>query len=463
MMDNNKISPKVYAAIIATGLMSFCGVIVETSMNITFPTLMREYNLSTNTVQWMTSIYLLIVSIIVPLSAILKSSFKIRHLFMCANLLFLTGLAIDACAPFFPILLLGRAIQGVGTGIALPLMFNIILEQVPQEKIGTMMGIGNMITGVAPALGPTFGGLIVSKVGWRWIFYLLIPVIIISMLLGLWGIQQKAPIIKKHVDLPSFFAIIFLFTGFIYGFSNLSGNRFLSWKVAGALLVGLLALAALVIRSARLDKPILNLRLFKNRVFGPHVGALFLIQMISLGCAFLLPNYIQLVNHNTAFTAGLAMLPAGVVGAVMSPVGGHLLDRFGARRPIISGASIIVLVLALFAVLSRQLSNWTIIIIYCFYMGAMGTTMVNTMTDALNGLADQENAEGNAIINTVQQFAGAMGTAIVSAIVALSQTAANSKGAVPTALGTQHAFIVLTIFGLLVWLLLVKSVPKQKQ
>ena len=157
--QTEKINKRVYAAILATGLMSFSGVIVETAMNITFPTLMREFDIATNTVQWMTSIYLLIVAIIVPLSAVLKQSFTTKSLFLCANLLFIIGALIDALAGNFAFLLMGRAIQGIGTGIALPLMFNIILEQVPQSRIGFMMGLANMITGIAPAIGPTFVGL----------------------------------------------------------------------------------------------------------------------------------------------------------------------------------------------------------------------------------------------------------------------------------------------------------------
>ncbi len=148
--SSDKIPAKVFAAIVATGLMSFCGVIVETSMNIAFPT-------------WMTSIYLLAISIIVPISAILKSSYKTKNLFLTANVLFLLGLIVDAIAPSFVFLLLGRVIQGIATGIALPLMFNIILEQVPKSKIGTMMGVGNLITGAAPALGPTFGGIVINS------------------------------------------------------------------------------------------------------------------------------------------------------------------------------------------------------------------------------------------------------------------------------------------------------------
>lgn len=160
MTDNSvKIPPKVIAAVIATGLLSFCGVIVETAMNVSFPKLMTEFSVTTNVVQWMTSIYLLVVAIIVPLSALLKRSFRTKPLFLTAVTFFILGVIIDALAPTFPILLTGRLIQGLGTGISLPLMFNIIMEQVPRQRIGLMMGFGTLITGIAPAVGPTFGGL----------------------------------------------------------------------------------------------------------------------------------------------------------------------------------------------------------------------------------------------------------------------------------------------------------------
>lgn len=224
-----KIPKKVNAAILAMDLMSFSGVLVETAMKVAFPTLMKQFGLATNTVQWMTSIYLLVISVIVPLSAVLKSSFKTKQLFVTVNLLFFffSGLLLDALAPNFAILLLGRAIQSLGTGIALPLMFNIILEQVPADKIGLMMGFGNLITGVAPVLGPTFGGLVINKLGWRYVFYFLMPLIILSLFLGLYGIQQKSKIVKIKPDFLSIVFIAILFAGVIYGFSNLSSSKLL--------------------------------------------------------------------------------------------------------------------------------------------------------------------------------------------------------------------------------------------
>ncbi|MDY2785993.1 MAG: MFS transporter, partial [Lactobacillus amylovorus] len=412
--SSDKIPAKVFAAIVATGLMSFCGVIVETSMNIAFPTLMREFGVSTNVISWMTSIYLLAISIIVPISAILKSSYKTKNLFLTANVLFLLGLIVDAIAPSFVFLLLGRVIQGIATGIALPLMFNIILEQVPKSKIGTMMGVGNLITGAAPALGPTFGGIVINSLGWRWVFYLLIPFIIISLLLGLWGIQQKSELVKQKIDVPGFLLIAIFFSGAIYGFSNLSSGNIL--EIVLPLIFVVIAAILLVRRTKSLEHPLLKLDLLKNKYFAATVLGFFLIQMISLGNAFLLPNYIQLTNNSTAMTAGLLVLPAGAVGAIMGPIGGNLLDKHGARNVTLAGVYLMISELAIFAIFSRNMSNIFIMLVYILYMGGMGMILGNVMTYALSRIDKKWVTQGNAILSTVQQFAGAVGTSVTSAI-----------------------------------------------
>ncbi|MFR0771299.1 MAG: MFS transporter [Limosilactobacillus pontis] len=270
-----RIPVKVVAAVVATDLLSFCGVIVETAMNISFPKLMSEFGVTTNVVQWMTSIYLLIVAIIVPLSALLKRAFRTKPLFLTAVIFFIIGTFIDALAPTFPILLLGRLIQGIGTGISLPLMFNIIMEQVPRQRIGLMMGFGNLITGIAPAIGPTFGGIIVSSLGWRWIFYTLLPFLLASLLLGSWGIRQRSAIVQQHFDIISCLLIAIMFTGLVYGFSNLAVLPLLSWQVSGALLTGAIAMGLLSWRSLIITTPILDLRLFSNHRFSGHVLIFF--------------------------------------------------------------------------------------------------------------------------------------------------------------------------------------------
>lgn len=460
MHKSVKIPRKVIAAVVATGLMSFCGVIVETAMNISFPKLMAEFNVTTNVVQWMTSIYLLIVAIIVPLSALLKKSFPTKKIFLVANLLFISGVVIDGLAQNFPLLLLGRAIQGVGTGIALPLMFNIIMEQVPREKIGLMMGFGNLITGIAPAVGPTFGGIVIASLGWRWIFIILLPFLVISLLAGIWGIQQKSAIERQRFDLVSCLLIAIMFTGLVVGFSNLSSTPLISLMSGGMLLIGLVAMALLSWRSLSISQPVLEFRLFANHRFAGHILIFFLTQMCSLGFAFLLPNYIQLVNHNSALIAGLIVMPAGIGGAVCAPIGGRLLDKFGPRKPIVTGSCLMLLAILCFALMAHHLSNLFITIVYVFYMVGMGMLMETVMTSALASLPKEQSPQGNAILNTLQQFAGSMGTSLVAMIVAKSQVGVGKTPAA-TATGTAHAFLLMLVFAVIILLSVLKFIPKR--
>ncbi|MFC6169851.1 DHA2 family efflux MFS transporter permease subunit [Loigolactobacillus jiayinensis] len=438
-----KISPRVLGAVLATGLMSFCGVIVETAMNITFPTLMREFHVSTALVQWMTTIYLLTVAIMVPLSALLKKRFRTKTLFLVANLLFIAGLALDAFATEFPVLLLGRVVQGLGTGIALPLMFNIILEQVPLAKIGFMMGIGTLITAIAPAIGPTFGGIVVSTLGWRYIFAFLLPILLISLIIGLKCIQQKSDIQRVSFDVWSVLLVAVTFAGLIIGFSNMGSQPLFSWIVGDAFIIGLLSLIGLVWRSLHLTTPIINLRVLGNGDFAGHALSFFLIQITALGLSFILPNYIQLVNQSSATAAGLVVLPGALLGAIFAPFSGRILDRLGAKKPLLVGSTLALVAMLLLSIFSRHLSDGLIIAFYLIFMAGVGLAYGNIMTNGLKLLPAAQHADGNAIFNTIQQFAGAVGTAVVAAIIGQSQNNTAIKTTVATAIGSQHAFYFL--------------------
>ncbi|WP_304055316.1 MFS transporter [Levilactobacillus namurensis] len=455
-MATEKISPRVVGAVLATGLMSLSGVIVETAMNITFPTLMRQFGITTGTVQWMTTLYLLIVACIVPISSYLKRRFRMRSLFITANLLFIAGILIDACATSFPWLLMGRAIQGFGTGIALPLMFNIILEQVPLSRIGMMTGIGTLVTAIGPAIGPTYGGILVTNLNWRYIFWILVPFLVVSFFVGIKTIQQVTPTEPVRFDVLSMVGIVVMFGGFIYGFSAVSTHAWVSWPVAGALGLGVVGLVGFSYRSLKLSTPLIHLQALKNRAFSGTLAAFFLIQIASLGLSFILPNFLQLVTHQTAFMAGLIVLPGAAIGAMFAPLGGQILDRWGAKRPILLGLGLAVLALiGMAATAAHRLSAGGVLGLYVLYMIGIGLGFGNMMTSGLKNLSADLKADGNALMNALQQFAGAMGTALVSAIIAASQAVPGSTTAIKTATGSQTALIVLVVTSGIAWALMV--------
>ncbi|MCX8688221.1 MFS transporter [Bifidobacterium sp. B4142] len=453
----------VIGAVVATGIMSFCGVIVETAMNITFPALMSHFSIGTSSVQWMTTLYLLVVASITPLSAALKRRFRSRTLFLCANLLFLTGLVIDALAPIFPLLLLGRAIQGLGTSIALPLMFNIILQEIPIKRIGTMMGVGTLITAIGPAVGPTFGGLVATTIGWRFVFIILIPVLVISLVTGLACI----PSVPVSADRQAaglgpldVFLMVLGFVGLIFGISNASAG-WLSWRFGGTLALGLVTLTAFSLRAQHQAYPIIDVYLFTDSCFSLHVGAYILFEICALALSFILPNHLQLVDGCTSLQAGLVLLPGAAIGAVLAPLSGRLYDQLGPRIPIISGSCVAFVGLLGFALTARRLTAITVLVLYIFFMLGIGLSFGNIMTNGLHRLSSEQQADGNAIFNTVQQFAAAIGSSLAATIVAAGQAAVADRR-LGTINGSQHALILLLIVGTLE-VLLILAAPRRSQ
>ncbi|WP_461198931.1 MFS transporter [Enterococcus sp. N249-2] len=444
-MENNK---KLVGAILATGLMSFAGVLIETAMNVTFPTLIQQFGITTSDVQWVTTIYLLVISIIVPISTFLLKRFQLRTLFLAANMFFLAGLVIDFLSPTFAILLLGRLFQGASTGIALPLMFHIILTYSPYEKRGATIGLGNLTTSIAPAIGPTYGGLLTAHWSWNAIFLFLIPVLLISLFLGLSSIPKNTVQRSGHLDSLSVLAIVMLFSGFLLFLNQLGTIASLV-----PLAIGLIGLG-LFWQRAKGPHPLIRLDVLQNQSFRLFLCGFLVCQFLLLGVSFVLPNFVQIVLGKDAFTAGLIMLPGAAIGAILAPIAGRLLDKVGPKKPILLGMVLIVIGWLALALLLRSIFIWGLVAGHVFYMIGIGLSYSNMMTTGLNKLTPELYADGNAIFNTLQQFSGAVATAIVATIINLSQR--NAGYLQGTILGSQIAMFVLWVMVLIILFFMVR-------
>lgn len=436
---------RLVASVVAAGLMSFSGVMVETAMNVTFPTLMGEFDVNTATVQWITTGYLLVLSLVIPLSSFLKRKFPLRSLFVAAAAAFLAGTLMAALSPSFTVLLAGRLVQGIGTGIALPLMFNIILEQVPEQNLGTMMGVGNLITAVAPAVGPSFGGYLVSTVSWRAVFWVLVPLVAIALVMGAACIRQSSELEDVRFDGAGFALLAAGFAAFIFAGSNASATAWLAPQVLGLFALSIACIAVFCAHSLRSEAPLLRVRAFVSPVFTLSVACIVLTQLTTLGLGFLIPNMAQLSLGADAFTAGCLLVPGCVLGAVLLPIGGKILDHVGPRPPIVFGNLCIFAAALLFAAFGTRLTLVPIVAFYLLYTLGQGVYFGNTMTNGLAHLAPEVSADGNALINTLQQLAGAVGTTFVSTIVASAQVGATDLAAA-TATETANAFMLTAAF-----------------
>lgn len=446
MKQKVKVPVRLTLAVVAACLVSFCGLITETAVNIAFPAVMNTFGVSTKTVQWLTTGNLLVVAMITPLSAFLQKRFKLRNLFLFGTLCFLGGTVLAIFAPNFACLLLARLIQGVATGVGVPIAFCIILEQIPVEKVGTYMGYGALVSAAAPALGPTYGGIVNQTLGWRFVFVLLIPVLIFTLILGLATIQESRKPEKVPVDGWGIVFTMLMFLGLVYGFANLSAFRTQPLVEIGSFAVGLIALVLFVRHCRACSHPLIDVSVFKNLPFTCHLVAFFLINAVMLGASFLLPNYLQVALLCESMAAGFMLLPGAGLNAVMGPFSGAALDKIGAKPPILLGTGLLTVGVLLLTVFGTRLSAGMIIVFYIIFGIGCGIAFGNTMTVGNLRLPVEQKAYGNTCFNTLMQFAGAVGTSVCAALVASAQNQSNALSyEAKTALGSTHAFVFLLI------------------
>lgn len=457
-----KLDLKLILSVIAAGLMSFTGVVVETALTVTFPTLMDQFGVDIATVQWITTGYLLMLAVTIPLSSFLKKRFPMKHLFLFAVAIFIVATVTCMVAPSFSILLLGRLLQGVGAGIALPLMFNIVLEQAPFDKMGFMMGIASLIAAIAPAVGPSFGGLVASTLGWRMIFAFLLPLLLVSLLLGIYAIRQSSETAHISFDRLGYLLLVVCFACFVFAINSASSEGWASVRVVVLFLVCLASLFLFARHEGVVEKPLIDLDVFRTSKFTFSVLYLILLQFICLGIGFLLPNYSQLVMGENALTAGCILLPGCIVGAVLNPFTGRMLDSHGAALPIMIGMTCAVISTALFAIFIPVASTAALTGIYVFFAVAQGFTVGNIMTNGLRSLPNELNVDGNAVFSTFQQLAGAVGTSAVSTVVAAAQLSLPDDMVTGTRLGTSNAFMMLLVLSLVMALCACKAVLSKK-
>lgn len=446
------VSPQIIWAIVGTGILAFTGILTETSMNVTFPDLMKQFNISLSVVQWLTTAYLLMVSLVMTTSAFLKAKFNPRQIFIIAIVAFLIGDIVSIMSHSFALLLVGRVIQGIGTGVITPLVFNIILENVPMAHIGKYMGFGTMILSLAPAFGPIFGGVVAYYLGWREIFLLVLPVAFVSLVISIKTVPTEH--IKNDAfrfDYVSFAMLAIAFTSFLWALSQLEHGH-VSGMLFGLLLVAALAFAGFLYRAKHATRQFLNLGIFKVPALRFAMLGYVAYMFTNLMVNFAVPTFVQLSLGATTMIAGFALMPGSLAGALLNPIYGRAYDVYGPKMPLLAGNAAFVVIMMVWSMMTM---NGTVISMTIFYLlMTLGRNLAfgTSMTAGLAQLSLPERADGNAIFNTAQQFAGAIGTTVASLLMKVNPDSAASV-ATQTARGAQHVFWFMLALGVLnfVW------------
>ncbi|UUI02350.1 DHA2 family efflux MFS transporter permease subunit [Oceanobacillus jeddahense] len=394
---------------------AFVAILNETLLNVALPSIMNEFEVGPTSVQWLTNGYMLVNGILIPASAFLIQRFTNRKLFLTAMTLFTLGTLLAAVSPTFSILLTARLIQASGSAVMMPLLMNVMLTAFPIEKRGTAMGTFGLVMIVAPAIGPTLSGWIVEHFDWRTLFYIVLPISIISLLIGVFKLKNITPQRGIKLDVISIILSSFGFGGLLYGFSS-AGDAEMGWghpAVYITIIVGVISVIALILRQLRMEDPMLEFRIFRYPMFALSSAISVVLAMALFSGMILIPLYVQTVRGFTPFEAGLLMLPGALVMGIMSPITGRLFDKFGARTLTLVGLTITGVTTYLFTQLDMEITLTSLMVIFAARSFGMSMVMMPVMTNGLNQLPMHQNPHGTAMNNTLQQVSGAIGSALL--------------------------------------------------
>lgn len=434
-----------HPAIAMLGLMigAFVGMFSETALNIALPSLMASLHVTQGTVQWLVTGYMLVIGICMPLSSMLTKRFDTKKIVLFGLGAFLIGAVIAAMAPAFPVLLFGRMLQGIGTGLVLPLMFAVAMQIFPPYRLGTVMGLAALVIMFAPAIGPTITGILLGVASWHAIFWLLVPFLAVAFILTAIALDNAFEQKSIPIDWASIALSTIGFGGIVIGTSMASDAGWLSVRVILALVVGIAALALYAGRQLSQSAPMLNLKAFKNRAFTTGTLLVMLDFGVILASMYLLPQYLQNVMGLPVAMTGLAMLPGGIVNAAVSAVAGRLYDHFGAKWLTRAGFIVAAIGVVILMSTNAHSSLAQVIAGHIILMIGAPLAMSPAQTYGLNSLPGSQSADGSAILNTLQQIVGAVATAIATSMLALGTASQAGVAGLTTGAHLGFGFVLI--------------------
>ncbi|MCF7548446.1 MDR family MFS transporter [Pseudonocardia sp. WMMC193] len=429
---------------------AFVVILNETIMGVALPALMVDLDITASSAQWLTTGFMLTMAVVIPTTGLLLQRFSVRTVFFLAMGLFTAGTAIAAAAPGFELLLVGRIVQASGTAVMLPLLFTTVMTVVEPERRGRMTGVITIVIAVAPAIGPTISGLVLASLHWRWMFLVVLPIALLSMALGALWVRNVTETRPVQVDVLSIVLSALGFGALVYGLAGIgeAAEGHAPVPLWIPLTVGTVSLVAFVLRQIALretPRVLLDLRAFRSPAFSLAVAMVVVSFTALFGTLILLPIYLQSVLGLSTLDAGLALLPGGALMGVLAPIVGGLFDRFGPRPLVLPGAIVASAALWWMTTLDATSPVGLVIAMHLTLTAGLGFLLTPLMTSALGSLPVHLYSHGSAIVTTLQQVAGAAGTALFVTLMSVGTAGAASTGAdgvSALATGVHTAFLV---------------------
>ncbi|MBT2569992.1 DHA2 family efflux MFS transporter permease subunit [Planococcus sp. ISL-110] len=459
-IEDTNIAKGPFLSVLMAGV--FIAILNQTLLATALPHIMDDLSITANTAQWLTTVFMLVNGVMIPITAFLIGKFSTRNLFFVAMGLFAAGTVICALAPGFSVLMVGRIVQAAGAGIMMPLTQTVLFIIFPVEKRGQAMGLFGLVISFAPAIGPTLSGWIVGQYPWRALFYIVVPIALLDLILAYFFLKNVTKQTFPVLDILSIVLSTLGFGGILYGFSSAGSLGWDSPAVSASILVGIVSLLFFIRRQFRLDQPILEFRVFSYSIFTLSTVLSVIVFISMIGSATILPIYMQNMHGFTALESGLMLLPGAIIMGLMNPIAGRIFDKVGGKWLAVTGLSIVTVSTFQFTVLTATTSFLYLTIMHAIRMFGVALVMMPVTTAGLNQLPERLIPHGTAMSNTMRQVSGSIGTALLVTIMTSTALDPEQYGVQGLIRGVNISFFVvgvLSIIGVVLAFFLRKADP----
>jgi EmrB/QacA subfamily drug resistance transporter len=411
------LSPELRRISSVVVLGSIMSILDTTIVAVALATLGKDFHVSVSTIQWVTTGYLLALAVVIPVTGWAVDRFGAKTMWMTSLTLFIVGSSLCGVAWSANSLIFFRILQGIGGGMILPIGQSVLARAAGPQRMGRVMGVIGVPTVMGPVLGPVLGGLIVSNFSWRWIFYINVPIGIITLILSARYLSEREPTVRTSFDGLGFCLLSPGLAALVYALSEVGvTGSFTSTPVVVSFVLGLGLMTAFVLHALRIPNPLLQLRLFKNRNFTIANICMFIMGATLFGSMFLLPLYYQIARGQSPWVAGLLMAPQGIGAACVMRLSGRITDRVGPRRVVPAGILVMAAATIPFAFVTTGTSE-VLLAATLFARGlGLGLSMMPVMAAAYFDLSHAEIPRATTTINIVRQVGGSVATALFAVV-----------------------------------------------
>jgi len=442
---SDRLSPDLLKLALVVIVGTFVVQMDATMVNVALDTLRRQFDTTLTTIQWISTAYLMAMAMVIPPAGWAVDRFGAKRVWMTALTLFLAGSVLCGLA-WSPVSLIAfRVVQGIGGGILLPLSQAILAQAAGEKRMGRLMAVVGIPSLLGPVLGPVVGGLLVDDLGWRWIFYINVPICLIGLVLSATIMPNSAPAGRSRLDVLGLALLSPAFAGIVYGLSQAGGHGtfadrhvLIPLSLGGVLLLGFVAHAL----RPRIE-PIIDVRLLRSRDFAASSALLFLIITALLGGMLLLPLYYQMVRGQTALHAGMLVAPQGLGAAVAIALCARLVDRGHNPRAIaVVGVLLTVTSTLLYTQIGTDTSLPPLGAVLVLRGAGFGAVVVPATAAAYRGLRPDAIPRATSAMRIFQQLGGSFGVAVLAVVLQrhLTQAAITAPAGHVNTQALAHAF-----------------------